>query len=388
MTTAERRENYIRWTEITYWLLSAFLVGYTYYSLTDAGRPAVALYVLAIGVGLTTSLVFRLMPDELTVGRFRYQSEDKFLFSGLLVLGLLTVYVFLAYGAAADLEFLYFVPIVLSALLLNEKIILAETSLALLAVTFLQEAYGARGLATGPFAVRAAVLVIAGLISFKLTVELRQRADQSSGLLSELSRRLDQIQAVSVIVKQVEFFAHLDTLLQRIVEALGSVFAAERIGLFLLDGPDKNLKPVAFYCADCVDAQRGLDAVEGLGMFREIADDGQGRLVSGLELAESGFRAFEVKEMMIVPLRVRDRAIGTVFVANKLHGRFAQVDLDFLGLLASYVASLVDSAQSFQAVSAEREKAERMLKLMVGREIRMRELKNRLDQRPPENPSV
>jgi putative methionine-R-sulfoxide reductase with GAF domain len=376
MTQAERHDNYASWTEVTYWLLAAFLIWYAHGVLAPVRTSVVVLYVLAVALGVVTSAAFRIMPHEITVGRFRYQAEDKFLSASLLVVVILTAYVFLAYGAAADLEYLYFVPIVLSALMLNEKIILAETSFALVAVTFLQVAYGYLGLATGHFAVRAAVLAIAGLISFKLTVELRERTDQSNKLLTELSRRLDQIQAVSVIVHQVEFFSHLDTLLQRIVESLAGVFGVERVGIFLR--AEGGIKLEASYCTDCVNAQSGLEVSEGQGLFRATLDSGEGSLVRATQAEQGGFKAFAVREMLIIPLRAHDKNIGVAFVANKIHGQFADSDLDFLGMLGGYIAALVDSSQSFQAVSAEREKAERMLKLMVGREIRMRELKNKL----------
>jgi hypothetical protein len=389
MTQVEHHDNYARWAEIIYWSLTVFLVGYTYYVLADSGRrPVVALYVLAASLGVVTSLAFRLMPHEINIGRFQYQAEDKFLSASLLVVILLTVYVFLAEGAAADLEYLYFVPIVLSALLLNEKVILAETSFALIAVTFLEAAHGPlMSLATGPFAIRVVVLAVAGLISFKLATELRQRADQATGLVAELSRRLDQIQAVSVIVRQVEFFSHLGTLLQRVIESLAGVFGVERVGIFLRDDRG-GLRLAASYCADCVNAKSGLEVHEGQGLFQGVLESGQGCLVRADEAEKSGFRAFAVREMMIVPLRAHDKTIGAAFVANKALGQFAASDLDFLGVLGGYVAALVDSAQSFQVVSEEREKAERMLKLMVSREIRMRELKNKIDRTPESNPSV
>ena len=74
---------------------------------------------------------------------------------------------------------------------------------------------------------------------------------------------------------------------------------------------------------------------------------------------------------------------GLILLAEMaLHHRadFQRPDLSFMEILASYVSTLVSSSLMFQKMNHERDIAEKMAKFMAGREVRMRELKDKLEK--------
>ena len=61
-------------------------------------------------------------------------------------------------------------------------------------------------------------------------------------------------------------------------------------------------------------------------------------------------RALNVRSVVAVPLRVKDRVLGVLGVVSSTAGRFADADVDLIVAVANNVALAVDRAESFQTI--------------------------------------
>jgi signal transduction histidine kinase len=61
-------------------------------------------------------------------------------------------------------------------------------------------------------------------------------------------------------------------------------------------------------------------------------------------------RALNVRSVVAVPLRVKDRVFGVLGVVSSTSGRFADADVDLITAVANNVALAVDRAESFQTI--------------------------------------
>jgi sigma-B regulation protein RsbU (phosphoserine phosphatase) len=78
-------------------------------------------------------------------------------------------------------------------------------------------------------------------------------------------------------------------------------------------------------------------------------------------------QALQLRSILCVPLRIKDRVLGAVYVDNRLHiGIFAEADLDLLTSIASSAAIAVENARLYQ-VAVEKGRMER--ELQVAREV-------------------
>jgi signal transduction histidine kinase len=61
-------------------------------------------------------------------------------------------------------------------------------------------------------------------------------------------------------------------------------------------------------------------------------------------------RALNVRSVVMVPLRVKDRVFGVLVTSSTEPGRFADADIELLSAVANHVALAVDRAESFQTI--------------------------------------
>lgn len=385
MTQVEqnRYRRFDHWFEATTWLIA---VGFAWLTYSLSGTRAAGregwLYFIAGLFAVSATLFGRIMPPSSERG-VRYSADDKVLFASITLFALITAYFYDLGVMPEPLVFAYFIPILASSTLLDEKIVLAESALALLAITFVQ----ASSLSGGAFFNSALILrlaVFAAIASAALfmTTELRKSAERSEQLLVELSTRLDQIQVVDVIVRQLQFFSQIDKLLQRIMETVASAFGARQCGVVLIDQQTEELT-LRSECCDLTSEERAaLGTPESLETFRSVLREGQPLIFSIANIGHFPLKDPRLKmaNLMLAPLRGRAAAIGVLFVANKRQGDFTKMELDFLEVLGGYIAMLIDSSLLFHRLSDERQAAERVTKLLVGRELKMREMKEKLSR--------
>jgi GAF domain-containing protein len=366
--------------EVVGWIIAAGLAALAS-GLSPALLPGQRAWLFGLsGLAAAATLVFfRLMPASSARG-VRYAPEDKALIAGLCYLLVLTAFFYSLYDLPAGIVFLYLLPIFAGALGLHEKVVLGQALMALVAAVFLRASVWQAGpfFKTG-FVIELAVFLVVSGAAVALTRALRLSFERAVGLGNELSRRLDQIQVISTVVRQSEFFPQFETLLGRLGEIVSDAFNAEQEGIFLHD-PAKDALVLRKESVGLRDQTREFLALAaGERLFRETFLRGEARLCPADDGALAGLTGSAgIRGMMLVPLRVRDRSLGLLALANRRDRPFTKEDLDFCQLLAGFVAALIDSSSSLQKVQEERRNVERMMRLLVGRELRMRELKERL----------
>lgn len=366
--------------EVAGWFL-ALLLGSLIYFLPLAAVPGRQPKLMAVVVALAVAnlLLHRAMPES-SEGPIRYGREDKALIVSLTMVLLLTGFFYVIPESSDTLTYLYLVPLFASTLVLHENVVLSEALFSLLAMVFLHAASWMSGpFLDGEFSLRLVIFATASACLVIVTRSLRQAFGRAERLSGELSIRLDQLQVINMLVRQGEYTTQLDRLATRTGGIIADAIDAERYAIFVLDGDGKELRRVGEGAnSDLYD--RDLMSVDGnLQLLRGVLETGAPRIFDG---EPGGIERFvgnaRIRDMLVMPLKVREASIGVFCLLNRRSGRFAADDVHYCELLTGFAATLLNAALLFQRTLDERQTVERMAKLMVGREIKMRELKGRI----------
>lgn len=364
------------------WTLAAGLGAYTWIQAGSIlADRLLALFLISGLFGVFSFVYHRLMPTT-SSGPLRYAAEDKAVLVSLTLLLLLTAYFYELIDVPAPLFFLYLLPLLGGATILHEKIVLFEAVLSAMALVFLRASYRPGGEWLDlTFIVLLLIFAAAAVTLVLLTRMLRKAFRRTTDLSRELSVRLDQMQALCVLVRQVEFFPQFDTLMRHIVEITANALGAEKCGLFLYD-PRRDALILQGQAAGSDAHERELLSIgRNAAAFREVFDSGRPRLSRLADDAPEpeGLIGFGgIKNLMAVPLKAPRGQVGVIYTANRREGDFKPADVGYFELLAGFIATLVDSSDSYRKMTVERENAEHLAKLLVGRELKMRELKEKL----------
>jgi sigma-B regulation protein RsbU (phosphoserine phosphatase) len=144
----------------------------------------------------------------------------------------------------------------------------------------------------------------------------------------------------------------LDELLQRIMSSAAELLDAETSSLLLVDGDTGDLDVVNATGASGEDVtRRRVPAHQGIAGW--VADNAEPAVVDAPQddprfypVMDQAIK-FETRNMVAVPLRVRDETIGVVEVINKRGGGFSESDLELAQALANQAAIAVDNARLY-----------------------------------------
>lgn len=369
--------------EVVSWMLTLGLILFAYASpgITDERRPM--LYLVATLFGFSSFLMARLLPIEFD-GWLKYEKEDKVLTESLVMILLLTTFLYLTVLPFTNMIFLFLLPILIEASVLHERVIVAEASFSGIAIIFLKFAdTGYGSLLSFDFMLDFLIFFATIALMYYLTRQLRTTTEENDRMGQHLSERLDQIQVITQIIQQAEFFSDIDRLLERIGEIVSDAFNAEQCGFFTMNSDGElelHKASVGFKGQD----RKMFSVDENMQQVRKIFDRGE-PVIHNVASADNELAnligAKHLVNFIILPLRIHESDFGLIMVANKRGGDFDSSDLNFLHLLGGFISTLADSANSFQKVASERRAAERMTKLLVGRELRMKELKEMLKKK-------
>lgn len=216
---------------------------------------------------------------------------------------------------------------------------------------------GARDYLVKPLREAEAVAAVErALNEIRLRRERRQLADQLAESNRKLERRVRELTTIYGIGKAVTSTTNRDQLFSKIVE--GSLYVTEAdMGWILISQDDSEERILA--------AQRGLPS-EFIGKLYKPWDDGVSSLVilSGESLRIQGealaqFKAARAaRAALIVPIKVRDQAIGVICVARKDSRPFTERNQAMLEGVADYAAISIVNARLFKALEERAEKLE------------------------------
>jgi GAF domain-containing protein len=144
----------------------------------------------------------------------------------------------------------------------------------------------------------------------------------------------------------------LDELLRQIMAAAADLLDAETSSLLLVDekSGDLTINVATGESGEQV-ARRSVPAHQGIAGW--VVDNGEAAVVESPK-DDPRFYAvmdqaiqFETRNMVAVPLTVRDQTIGVVEVINKREGAFTDKDLELAGALANQAAIAIDNARLY-----------------------------------------
>ena len=133
---------------------------------------------------------------------------------------------------------------------------------------------------------------------------------------------------------------NVDELLEMIMKSASELLNAETSSLLLLDDePGERVE------------RRHVPP--GKGIAGAVLESGEPTVISDAKTDERFYgvmdqaTGFETKNMLALPLKVRDQSIGVVEVINKRDGEWTDDDKDLAGALANQAAIAIDNARLY-----------------------------------------
>lgn len=188
------------------------------------------------------------------------------------------------------------------------------------------------------------------------------RQDQADAQVSaaNLERRLQELEALSLIGRTVTAVLNLDEVLTTVVDAAVRLTGAEEGSLLLHDPASGELY---------MRASKNFDEEFARTFRLHVQDSLAGQVIASgepvmldQESPQKIKTAYLVHSLLYVPLRVRGRTIGVLGVDNRKAGRsLTAQDRTVMLAMADYAAIAIENAQLYQASEAERRKIETVL---------------------------
>jgi GAF domain-containing protein len=145
---------------------------------------------------------------------------------------------------------------------------------------------------------------------------------------------------------------NLDDLLQQIMSSAAELLQAETSSLLLVDEEtgDLNIATATGESGGQV-TRRQVPAHQGIAGW--VVDNSEVAVVESPQddprfypVMDQAIQ-FETRNILALPLRVRDRTIGVVEVINKREGPFTEQDQELAGALANQAAIAIDNARLY-----------------------------------------
>lgn len=189
---------------------------------------------------------------------------------------------------------------------------------------------------------------------------VRQGQADAEVSAATLERRLQELEALSLIGRTVTAVLDLDEVLTTVVDAAVRLTGAEEGSLLLLDPASGELY---------MRASKNFDEEFARTFRLHVKDSLAGQVLATGEpviLDQASPQkiktAYLVHSLLYVPLQVRGRTIGVLGVDNRKAGRsLTAQDRTVMLAMADYAAIAIENAQLYQASEAERRKIETVL---------------------------
>ena len=145
---------------------------------------------------------------------------------------------------------------------------------------------------------------------------------------------------------------NVDELLEMIMKSASELLNAETSSLLLLDEESGDL---VIHVATGEPGERveRRHVPPGKGIAGAVLESGEPTVISDAKTDERFYgvmdqaTGFETKNMLALPLKVRDQSIGVVEVINKLEGAFSAADAELAQALANQAAIAIDNARFY-----------------------------------------
>jgi signal transduction histidine kinase len=178
-------------------------------------------------------------------------------------------------------------------------------------------------------------------------------------LFNDVQIRYKEVSALHELAKSVITTNDINDILQTVVDSLLNIFHCHACKVALRDGTEFILKAVA--------SANGEPTLErdlrfGIGSLKQLTESGEALYFRDIQPEGTILPTTlpEVRAMLMIPLMVKGRSIGILFVESLTPNAFTADDERLLTIVAAQVASAIENArllQETQEHAAELEKA-------------------------------
>ena len=193
--------------------------------------------------------------------------------------------------------------------------------------------------------------------------------DVTNRKLAEQAMERHSLELQTLYESSLETIAHhdLEGLLRAVVERAATLLGGNKGGLYLLapDGQSLTLVVSHNYERDFTGSVLRL----GEGVSGKVAETGEVIALTDYQAFEgkaSAFRDISTRRLLAVPLRVGDRVIGVINVADDTVGVFRDEEVRLVRLFADQAALAVENARLLEAERERTEELERARRLVDG----------------------
>jgi signal transduction histidine kinase len=208
------------------------------------------------------------------------------------------------------------------------------------------------------------VLLAAGGVSRELRAASRQleRVDDESRKLEDQQRELDQLYAVS---RTIGVGSNLGEVLPELVGRVVAAVSGKMGMVFLYRSEDESLELMSpvWVAGQVVEADGYHLPLTDRGMVQRVFTSGEPMIRNNIGTADPGdelLTDLETSNVVAVPLRIENRPIGVLMVADKSPGLFTRDDAERLVALAGPSALVLNQIARYQEA---RETGQRMAEL-------------------------
>lgn len=167
----------------------------------------------------------------------------------------------------------------------------------------------------------------------------------------------DGLTALADVAGVVNSSLELPEVLNRVMDQIIRLTEAERAFLMLWDEETEQLE---FRAARNFDRETiaGTAFEISRSVVHQVASEGEPVLTTNAQLdprfsTQESVISYNLRSILCVPLRVRDRVIGAIYADNRIRsGIFCEADLDILTAFADQAAVAIENAQLFGNVTA------------------------------------
>lgn len=183
-----------------------------------------------------------------------------------------------------------------------------------------------------------------------------------SSVSKQLQTRESQFEALVRIGSTINSSLGLKRVLSEVMDSLVRLMRAER-GFLMLCEPDGNLKVHMARGLDHVDLDEDQFAVSKTVVNR-VVETGKLVLTTNAQEdprfeAQFSVAAYHLLSILCVPLNIKNKLIGVIYVDNRAHiGVFQQENFDLITAFANQAAIAIHNAQLFDELQASKDELE------------------------------
>ena len=185
------------------------------------------------------------------------------------------------------------------------------------------------------------------------TAELQQKDKEIADLRQQLQEEVGTLNRLIQVTTQLNSTLNLDELLQLIMQSAADLLHAETSSLMLVDEETHELT------FEVATGEPGAEVVKyrvppGQGIAGWVVENAQPLIIDDPSEDPRFYSqmdksiGFETRNMLAVPLRVKDRVIGVVEVINKLDALgFSRKDLELAVALTNQASVAIDNTRMY-----------------------------------------